>query len=99
MRSIAAAGLFVVSILAAGCNIEADFSDSIEVVTLNAEEYQIEIASIDRLLFTEKPLGEAGVKSLSEKLGALAQRVGQGTDSKFLKAESLELRLLSERAR
>ena len=99
MRSIALVALIMVAALASGCNIEADFSDSIDAVTLNPDEYRFEIAAIDRLLFTESPLGEAGVTALSEKLGALAARVGAGTESKFLKVESLELRLMAERAK
>jgi hypothetical protein len=84
--------------LLAGCSVEADFSDALPTETLEAEKYQQEIAAVDRLLFTESPLGEAGVRSLEQKLTGLSKRVGTLSDSKFLKLESLELQLLAKRA-
>jgi uncharacterized protein (TIGR03067 family) len=100
LRSLLAATAILSTVLVAGCNIEADFSDSVDVVTLNADEYRIEIASIDQLLFAESPLGEEGVQSLSEKFAALATRVAaHDPQSKFLKVESLEIRLMAERAK
>jgi hypothetical protein len=80
------------------CSSEADFSDQIAVETLNAEEYQQEIASIDRLLFTEAPLGDENVRALESAMSHLASRVASRNDSKFLRVESLELRLLAKRA-
>jgi hypothetical protein len=83
----------------AGCKVEADFSGALPTETLQAETYQSEIASIDRLLFRETPLGDDGVRTLKRILTALADRVGAAkAGSKFLKIESLELRLLAERA-
>lgn len=100
MRSLLAAIAVLSAAILAGCQIEADFSDSVDVVTLNADEYQREIASIDQLLFTESPLGEAGVRSLSEKFASLAARVAaHDPQSRFLKVESLEIRLMAERAK
>ena len=82
----------------AGCNVEADFSGDIETEILEAEQYQQEITSIDRLVFREVPLGDDGVKSLETILTGLSKRVGAHSDTKFIKLESLELRLLAERA-
>ena len=83
----------------AGCGVEADFSDDLEVQTLEAEAYQQEIAAIDRLVFNETPLGEEGVRELARVIEGLAGRVGGiQPQSKFLKVESLELKLLARRA-
>jgi hypothetical protein len=83
----------------AGCKVEADFSDNLKTRTLEAEQYQDEIASIDRLLFRPSPLGDDGVRALENRLDALAKRVSAvDKDSKFLRIESLELRLLAKRA-
>jgi hypothetical protein len=85
--------------LAVRCNVEADFSGAIETTTLNADEYQQEIARIDRLLFREEPLGKDGPKALETELDDLAKRVkAEGPDSKFLRLESLELQLLAKKA-
>jgi uncharacterized protein (TIGR03067 family) len=100
LRSLLSAAAVLSAALLAGCDIEADFSDSVDVVTLNADEYRIEIASIDQLLFAESPLGEDGAQSLSEKFAALSTRVAaHDPQSKFLKVESLEIRLMAERAK
>ena len=93
---------FAMSILCAAmlasCDIEADFGDSLEVETLEAEEYREEIASIDRLVFTETGLGEEGIRSLARLLDGLAARIRDAGSSKFLDVESRELRLLAKRA-
>lgn len=86
------------AVLLAGCSVEADFSDQLETQILPAEQYQQEIAAIDRLLFTEAPLREEGVQALEKLLDDLSKRVGAVDDSKFIKLESLELQLLGKRA-
>jgi hypothetical protein len=96
MRGIA---MMLAALLVAGCSGEADFSGAIDTQILPAEEYQQEIAAIDRLLFREQPLGDAGVQALETTITGLAKRVGSlSPDSRFLKLESLELRLLAEHA-
>ena len=85
--------------LLTGCGVEADFSGDLKAGSLQAEKYQREIASIDQLLFRESPLGADGVRSLQSVLETLAGRVSEvDPKSRFLKLESLELRLLAERA-
>jgi len=86
--------------LLGGCNVEADFSDQLKTETLVAEQYQQEIAAIDRLVFAETPLGDDGVVALEKDLNDVAARITVGKpDSKFLKLESLELRHLANRAK
>ena len=94
---------FAMALLCAGtlasCSGEADFSGDLKMQTLQAEQYQDEIASIDRLLFRPSPLGDDGVRALTSLFDGLSKRVAAvNTGSKFLKAESLELRLLAKRA-
>lgn len=84
--------------LLAGCMIEGDLSGALPTETLVAEEYQQEIAAIDRALFTEAPLGEPGVRSLVSQLEELAERVGRHSDAVFLRIEARELRLLAKLA-
>jgi hypothetical protein len=93
-------GIVLISLCAflAGCAVEADFSGSLPLETLSAEEYQQEIAAIDRLLFAETPLGESGVESLVSRLEELAARVGRHSDALFLQIEARELRLLAKLA-
>lgn len=95
MRLVA---VLVAAALLAGCSGEADFSGAIETEILPAEQYQQEIASIDRLLFREEALGEEGVRELENVIAGLSKRVGAHSDSKFIKIESLELNLLAKRA-
>jgi len=88
------------AVLLAGCNVEADFSDQLKTETLVAEQYQQEIAAIDRLVFAETPLGDEGVAALEKDLNDVAARITVGKpDSKFLKLESLELRHLANLAK
>lgn len=95
----AAAALVVIALLA-GCSGEADFSDSMpQPVLLSAEKYQLQIESIDRLAFTPGPAGDERRKALGDELEALSGKIREGSDSKFLLLESLELRGLAERAR
>lgn len=99
-RTPLAIRLVLVSLCAllGGCSFEGDFGGSITAETLPAEEYQREIAAIDRLLFAEKPLGESGVRSLASGLEELAARVGRHSDAVFLQIEARELRLLAKLA-
>jgi uncharacterized protein (TIGR03067 family) len=83
----------------ASCNVEADFSDAMETVTLNANEYRADIIAIDRLIFTETALGEKGARDLASRLEQFAVRIKGNSDKKFLKLESLELRQLAQIAR
>jgi hypothetical protein len=84
----------------AGCKIEADFSDNLPVKQLSAEAYQQDIVRVDQLVFRDAPLGDDGVQSLGATLESMAKRVGEtDANSKFLKLESLELRLLAQRAK
>lgn len=93
---------FVMTLLCAamlaGCRGEADFSGALPTQTLEAEKYRQEITSIDRLLFQARPLGDVGVRSLENVLTGLSNRVGAYSDSKFLKLEGLELKLLAKHA-
>jgi hypothetical protein len=82
----------------AGCSGEADFSGAIETQILPAERYEPEIRSIDRLVFQEKPIGENGARTLEAILDDVSARVCTKCDSKFLRLESLELKLLAKRA-
>jgi hypothetical protein len=95
MRPLA---VLVAAALLAGCSGEADFSGAIETEILPAEQYQQEIASIDRLLFREEALGEDGVRELENVIAGLSKRVGAHSDTKFIRIESLELKLLAKRA-
>lgn len=90
--------LLLAAALVAGCKIEADFSDQLEVQTLVAEEYRHDIAAIDRLVFREEPLGAEGPKKLEALFDGMAKRVKAHSDTKFMKVESLELQLLAKRA-
>jgi hypothetical protein len=82
----------------AGCHVEADFSDALKTEVLSAEKYRGEITTIDRLVFRPAPLGDDGVRTLRDVLTALSKKIVEKPDSKFLKIESLEIRLLAERA-
>lgn len=93
-------GALAVLAILAGCSGEADFSDSMpQPVILSAEKFQPRIESIDRLAFSPGPVGDERRKALGDELEALAGQIKEGSDSKFLKLESLELRALAERAR
>lgn len=96
--SVRLLAVLVAAALFAGCSSEADFSGAIETEILPAEHYQQEIASIDRLLFREEALGEEGVRELENVIAGLSTRVGAYSDSKFVKIESLELKLLAKKA-
>jgi hypothetical protein len=95
MRRLAA---LLAAVLLAGCSGEADFSGAIETEILPAEEYQQEIAAIDRLLFREEPIGEEGARELERIVEGLATRVRAHGDTKFIQLETLELKLLAKRA-
>lgn len=95
MRTIA---VILVALALAGCRFEGDFSESMETVILPAEEYQQEIAAVDRLLFREEPLGEAGPRELEQVIDGMAARVRKTSDTRFIQVETLELKLLAKRA-
>lgn len=90
---------FMLVFVLAGCAVEGDFSGAIDTPVLSAEKYQKEIAAIDRLLFTEAPLGQEGVGAAEKEIAGLAEQIeAVAADSKFLKVESLELQLLARKA-
>jgi hypothetical protein len=82
----------------AGCSGEADFSGAIETQILPAEKYEQQIRTIDRLVFQDKPIGEDGARTLEATLDDVAARVCTKCDSRFLRLESLELKLLAKKA-
>ena len=90
--------LLLICVSSSSCNVEADFSGDIATEILPAESYRAEISAIDRLVFTEGPLGDAGPDALRKVLEGLAGRVERETHTKFGKVESLELKLLASRA-
>lgn len=89
--------VLLLSALTLSCNVEADFSDALEIETLNADAYQREIAAIDQLMFAESPLGVEKTNALVAQIESLAMSIKSVNDSKFLKLESLELRALAAR--
>ena len=81
-----------------GCN--ADLSQQLpQPVLLNADDYRQEITDIDRLLFSPKAYDDARRAQLAAKLDGLAKRVGAGSDSRFLKIEASEIRILADLAK
>jgi hypothetical protein len=103
MRPASCLVLAMMMIAGVACTVEGDVSGKIETVLLNADIYQAEIIALDRLIFSEAPLGDAGVRNLSDRLEQLGQRVKEtsdsGSDSQFLTIESLELKRLAARAK
>jgi uncharacterized protein (TIGR03067 family) len=94
-----AAWLLLLLALAA-CSGEADFSDSMPApVVLSAEKYQSEILLLDRLVFTPGPVDDARRKTMGDEFEKLGLKIKEGSDSKFLLLESLELRALAGHAR
>ncbi len=91
--------VLLLSALTLSCNVEADFSDALEIETLNADTYQQEIAAIDQLMFSESPLGAEKTIALAAQIESLAMSVKSVKDTKFLKLESLELRALAARVK
>lgn len=82
------------------CQGNADFSDAMPApVTLSAETYRGEIMEIDRLVFETQPFTAERRQRLAQSLEELSRRVRAGSDSRFLKIESLEIRRLAEAAR
>jgi hypothetical protein len=66
--------------------------------TLAAEGYQNEIMEIDRLVFSENEIGEAGRSSLASKLVTLSDRVDtERGESTFLRLEAGKLKELAAR--
>jgi hypothetical protein len=86
--------LTVVLVAIFGCN--ADLSQHLpQPVLLNADDYRQEITDIDRLLFSPTVYDDARRMQLGSKLEALAGRVEAGSDSRFLKMEASEIRILA----
>ena len=81
-----------------GCN--ADLSQHLpQPVLLNADDYRQKITDIDRLLFSPKPYDDARRGQLTAKLEGLAARVEASSDSRFLKMEASEIRVLAALAK
>jgi hypothetical protein len=97
-RLLASFGPALAALILGGCRGDADFGDQVKVETFDADEYRAEIVAIDGLVFRETPLGVDGRRALGDGLSGLAQRVGTRSGSMFSMVESLELRLLGERA-
>ena len=70
--------------------------ETLEIVSLNADEYRQEITDIDRLVFDEKPFDKDRRALLATKLGELAERVKTAKDSHFLEIEAYEIKRLAD---
>jgi hypothetical protein len=81
-----------------GCS--SDLSKQLpEPVTLNADDYRREITDIDRFLFSLKPYDDARRAQLAATLKGLASRITAGSESRFLKMEASEIRILASLAK
>src|ERR1700675_2211357 len=81
-----------------GC--KADLSQHLpEPVVLNADDYRPEITDIDRLLFSPKAYDDARREHLAAKLEGLASRITSGSDARFLKMETFEIKELAALAK
>jgi hypothetical protein len=95
LRALAVAAALVMMF---GCGV--DVSKQLpEPVTLNADDYRPEITDIDRLLFSPKPYDDARRTQLSAKLEGLASHITAGPESRFLKMEASEIRILASLAK
>jgi hypothetical protein len=95
LRALAVAVALVVM---SGCGV--DVSKQLpEPVTLNADDYRPELAGIDRLLFSPKPYDDARRTQLAATLEGLASRITAGSESRFLKMEASEIRILATLAK
>ena len=81
-----------------GCNSDLSQHPP-QPVLLNADDYRQEITDIDRLLFSPKAYDDARRVQLGAELEGLAARVGAGSDSRFLKTEGSEIRILAALAK
>ena len=70
-----------------------------EPMTLNADDYRPEITDIDRLLFSLKPYDDGRRAQLAATLEGLALRLTAGSESRFLKMEASEIRILASLAK
>src|ERR1700716_297243 len=95
MRTLAVT-VALVAIL--GCNSDLSQHPP-QPVLLNADDYRQEITDIDRLLFSPKAYDDARRVQLAAELEGLAARVGAGSDSRFLKMEASEIRILAALAK
>lgn len=90
------AAVLAVAIAVAGCSGDADFSQvAPEPVLLVAEDYREDILAIDRLVFAPGPWDDERRTALAKRLEGGAGRVKEGSASKFLLLESLELKRLA----
>jgi hypothetical protein len=81
-----------------GCS--SDLSKQLpEPVTLNADDYRREITDTDRFLFSLKPYDDARRAQLATTLEGLASRITAGSESRFLKMEASEIRILASLAK
>jgi hypothetical protein len=95
LRALAVAVAVVVMF---GCGV--DLSKPLpEPVTLNADDYRQEITGIDRLLFSPKPYDDARRAQLATTLEGLASRITTGSESRFLKMEASEIKILASLAK
>jgi hypothetical protein len=95
MRTLAVT-VALVAIL--GCNSDLSQHPP-QPVLLNADDYRQELTDIDRLLFSPKAYDDARRVQLGAELEGLAARVGAGSDSRFLKMEASEIRILAALAK
>jgi hypothetical protein len=95
MRTLAVT-LALVAIL--GCNSDLSQHPP-QPVLLNADDYRQELTDIDRLLFSPKAYDDARRVQLAAEFEGLAARVGAGSDSRFLKTEASEIRILAALAK
>lgn len=83
---------------AVGCNTDLRQLEP-KPMTLNADVYRLQITDIDRLLFSPKAYDESRRDQLASNLEALASRITTGSDSRFLKTEASEIRVLASLAK
>lgn len=88
--------MLALAVAVIGCSGDADFSQvAPEPVLLVAEDYQEDILAIDRLVFAPGPWDDERRRALVQRLEGVAGRVKEGSTSKFLLLESLELKRLA----
>jgi hypothetical protein len=70
--------------------------ETLQLVTLNPDEYRPEITQIDRLVFDKKPFDKERRALLATKLQELAARVKVAKESHFLDIEAYEIKKLAD---
>jgi hypothetical protein len=96
--SLRALAVTLALVATVGCNTDVS-QLAPKPVTLNADDYRQEIADIDRLLFSSKPYDESRRDKLASTLEGLATHITSGSDSRFLKMEASEIRILAALAK